>query len=279
MTIEPYRFTLGTFECVVMNDARVTASPGELLHDMTDDALAAALKAEALPTGEQILDVNTLLVKAGEDIVLVDGGSGVGDLMQHLRAEGIASGDIDIVFLTHSDNDHIGGLLKRGRLVFKNARHVMWDMLWQMGAPDADPREYERDSLEAIQKTFRLLGSRAEAISLEQEFLPGFRAINGAGHRREHTALLITSGDAALIHVGDAVAHPLQVSQPSWVTKWDPPARGALVAETVATRRELLDRAARLDALLFGTHLPFPGLGRVVAEGDSWRWLPAEMQG
>jgi hypothetical protein len=40
----------------------------------------------------------------------------------------------------------------------------------------------------------------------------------------------------------------------------------------VRTRRQLLDRAAKEDLLVLTAHFPFPGLGRVSAEGEGWRW-------
>ena len=59
---------------------------------------------------------------------------------------------------------------------------------------------------------------------------------------------------------------------PEWISVWD-----RLPEETVSTRRELLGRAAREKALIFGSHLRFPGLGTVSEEGKGWRWKPVEI--
>jgi len=44
--------------------------------------------------------------------------------------------------------------------------------------------------------------------------------------------------------------------------------------EVVATRRRLLNRAAAEKALVLASHFPFPGLDRVVQEGEGWQWRP-----
>jgi len=36
----------------------------------------------------------------------------------------------------------------------------------------------------------------------------------------------------------------------------------------------LLSMAVEQQALVFGSHLPFPGVGRVVPQGAGWLWQP-----
>jgi hypothetical protein len=37
----------------------------------------------------------------------------------------------------------------------------------------------------------------------------------------------------------------------------------------------VLNQAVAQHALVFGSHLPFPGVGRVAPLGAEWRWQPA----
>jgi hypothetical protein len=45
--------------------------------------------------------------------------------------------------------------------------------------------------------------------------------------------------------------------------------------QAAATRREVPNRAATEKALVLAFHFAFPGLGRVVVEGEGWRWALA----
>jgi hypothetical protein len=43
-----------------------------------------------------------------------------------------------------------------------------------------------------------------------------------------------------------------------------------------AMRARFFPRAAEEMALIAATHMPFPGLGRIVSDGGQMRWLAAE---
>jgi hypothetical protein len=82
-------------------------------------------------------------------------------------------------------------------------------------------------------------------------------------------AVLVTSGDEHLLATFDTVIHPLHVSYPAWNFVGD-----TLHDQTETTRRGLLDRAAADEFLVASYHFPFPGLGRVVRDGEVLRWDP-----
>ena len=84
-------------------------------------------------------------------------------------------------------------------------------------------------------------------------------------------ALAVCSGGQQLLCVSDVVLHPIHLERPGWhaAVDFDP-------QQAEATRRRILTRAATEKALVLAFHFPFPGLGRVVQEGDEWRWQPDE---
>jgi hypothetical protein len=45
-------------------------------------------------------------------------------------------------------------------------------------------------------------------------------------------------------------------------------------AQAIRSRDDIFGRAIAANALLMATHVPFPGLGRVIRHGDQWAWLP-----
>jgi hypothetical protein len=43
-----------------------------------------------------------------------------------------------------------------------------------------------------------------------------------------------------------------------------------------AARARFFAEAAQSNALIAATHMPFPGVGRIVRDGKTLRWLPAD---
>jgi hypothetical protein len=80
----------------------------------------------------------------------------------------------------------------------------------------------------------------------------------------------IASGDERLLYIGDVVHHfVVSVQRPEWIVAYD---EDAPLAQT--HRRALLQRAADGKLRVYAVHFPFPGLGRVDAQGDSFVWVP-----
>jgi glyoxylase-like metal-dependent hydrolase (beta-lactamase superfamily II) len=84
-------------------------------------------------------------------------------------------------------------------------------------------------------------------------------------------ALSIASGSDQLLHLADAVLHPVHLEYPDWYPGFD-----LLHDAALTTKRRLLDRATDEEALVLAFHFPFPGLGRVSRSGTAWRWQPVE---
>ena len=120
-----------------------------------------------------------------------------------------------------------------------------------------------------LRKTLPVIKDRTEPVDPETEFLPGFRIVPTPGHRPGHASLIISSAGEHLIHLGDAVGHPILIEHSEWRWKFD-----TSPEQAASDRRQLLDLAADQQALVFGAHFPFPGLGHVIRQGEGWRWQP-----
>jgi glyoxylase-like metal-dependent hydrolase (beta-lactamase superfamily II) len=226
---------------------------------------------------------NLLLIEGGGERILIDTGVGKGDLLGHLAVAGVTPEQIDRVVITHGDGDHIGGLGSFGR-----ARFVMTPQAWELWTspdglarmvhefvnlfqgirPEADLVASSTQRGRHGRKTLPNLADRVDLIDPETEFGPGLRLVPSPGHRSDHTAVEVTSEEGVLLHVVDGIRHPLQADYPDWTSFID-----SYPEQTAASNRALLERAVEREALLFGAHLPFPGLGRVRSAGEGWEWV------
>jgi glyoxylase-like metal-dependent hydrolase (beta-lactamase superfamily II) len=221
--------------------------------------------------------------------VLIDTGLGAaapfpatGGLLASLEAANISADDIDVVVFTHAHLDHVLGAVDgNGVLVFPNATYLMakgehdfWTSDERLAQifPDQAAAEGAAGAflsiLPALQPRLELVDENAG-----EEFLPGLRLLPTYGHTPGHSSVVVASGGERLIVAGDAFVHPLHVAHPDWNFSAD-----TLFGQGDISRRGLLDLAAGDEVLVQAYHLPFPGLGRVVADGDGYRWEPAAEQ-
>jgi glyoxylase-like metal-dependent hydrolase (beta-lactamase superfamily II) len=276
MTTETYTFQLGNFECVAIRDFSRSRVPGNLVPDAPADQLAQAARELDLDPQEIAFDNNGLLVRTGEQNVLFDAGWGTrsepnrGKLLEGLQAIGLEPGNVDLLAITHGDRDHISGILdEEQQPVFPNARYVLWQGAWDYWTSTEPIAGRPLEGVAFTGSTYTSIEDKLERLPADAEFLPGFQLIAAVGHRRDHVVYRITSRGKQLLHLGDAAIHPLVMAHRDWTSSFDSdPARAAEV------KQRWLDWAAAQGALLFGTHFPYPGVGRVRQRGEGWQWLP-----
>ncbi len=213
------------------------------------------------------------------DIDTLTWGESGGLHFRNLQAGGIAPGDIDMVILTHGHPDHIGGNTDaEGKPAFPKARYVMWKdewRFWTSGQAEATLDEHVKDVLiEFARKNLPPIQGQLDLVDHETEIVPGIHALAAPGHTPGHMALAISSQGEQLLCISDALLHPIHLEQPEWHAVID-----FAPHEVVATRRQLLNRAAAEKALVLAFHFPFPGLGHVAQMGEGWLWQPIETGG
>ena len=267
-------FRVGDLECLAIRDSAERYSVKEFVPDVEDPAVAAAFADRGWSTGEIEFDFLGLFVRFGRHRIVIDPGWGPcsdkleSRFLHNLCQAGVSPQDVTLVVLTHLDLDHAGGVFdgRRG-LAFPNARHVMAEEALTGYVSDRIQAMLTPADAAAYREMAALLAGRTFLTQGETEILPGVRAIPAPGHRLGHTAIEIVSDGETLLHLADTVLHPMIVEHPDWRTGYDS-SQDAIRA----TRRCLFDRAAQSEALVFLSHAPFPGLGRIVPEGSAWRW-------
>jgi glyoxylase-like metal-dependent hydrolase (beta-lactamase superfamily II) len=288
---EVYRFAVGTFNCTAVSDGTLTYSPPTfpppatfLFANAPGEDLEHALREHDIQSEQWVEWVSPyicLLVDTGKHRVLVDTGAdalgpNTGRLLENLKEEGIAPGDIDTVVLTHGHPDHIGGNTDlEGQVAFSNARFVMWKDEWAFWISERAELELDEHVKEPLltfsRKNLPPIQGRVDLVDGEMEIVPGIYAVAARGHTPGHMGLTVSSEGEQLVCVSDALLHPIHVEHPDWYSAVD-----LNPEQAVATRHRLLNYAATEKALVLAFHFPFPGLGYVVQKKETWRWQPIE---
>ena len=246
----------------------IIASPADVRR-----ALAKARLPNPTPTS-----VNAFVLQAGNRLVLVDTGAGIGQMAgmggaaEALKVAGYTADQVDEVWLTHMHSDHLGGLVQSGAMAFPNAV-VRIDQReadhWlstanAKAAPDASKGMFE--AAQAAIAPYQSAG-RVKPFIAPAELLPGIGALPAPGHTQGHTVYLIESQGQKLALLGDLV-NEIQFTLPRAASRFDTDGK-----EAVSSRNKLFATAAREGWRVAVAHMPFPGLGRLYGEGKGFRFV------
>ncbi len=233
--------------------------PSKLLRDEQDNPVPDKTSA-----GRLRLSVNCFaLAGPGVDGVLIDCGGGgwaptTGRLEQTMTAAGINPASIKLLALTHTHQDHALGLLTPdGRTLLPNLQTIVIP-----GEAVESFCSYEQ--LARFQPLLRpirdgdLVTQRLKAVALP-------------GHAPGHTGYVFDTDEDRFLFFGDVVHVPdRQVESPALSWGYDDDQAAAR-----ATRRKVFNDAAETGTWIAGAHLGWPGIGRVVREGEAFGYEPA----
>ncbi len=270
--------SIGRFTVTALSDGYADM-PFSYFPGRTAEQVEQAAKAQftARPSGIRFL-FNQYLVEDGERRILIDAGPAgslgqSGRLPQALAALGLRRDQIDAVIVTHMHQDHLGGLVAGGQNNFPNAE-VYIDRRdvahWTDPAKRAAAPDYLETSFRLSAEVVRLC-PRLQAIDGERQITRGVSILDLTGHTPGHIGVRIEDAGQSLVMVSDMlfpVVHP-QATDVAFLFEQDRAAAQAM-------RARFFPRAAEEGALIAATHMPFPGLGRVLSEGGRLRWAPAD---
>ena len=188
------------------------------------------------------------------------------DFIGELRRSGYSPEDVDMVLSTHLHVDHVGW---NTRLIegtwtptFPNAEYLFVQNEFDHWR--SEPQHYGpvfEDSVQPI-----VDAGMATIVTSDHRLTSEVALESTPGHTPGHVSVTIDSvGQSALV-TGDMTHHPVQFAKPDLASSAD-----WRQDMSTATRKEAYERWSD-GRLVIGTHFAGRTAGRIIAEGDAWRF-------
>ena len=276
-----YNMQVGNLPVTVLSDGTNPLDMAQLLLNAKPGQLQRGFAENFLTTTVENSD-NEFLIRTGGKLVLVDAGSGdllgasFGQLTKSLQNAGVQPEQIDAILLTHLHPDHVGGLMRNGKMVFPNATIYIAKAesnFWLTpealkNAPAAYKPFFEYAQNSALPYAN---AGKVKTFNPGDVLFPGITVLGSAGHTAGHTSYIIESNGDKLLILGDLIhAQAIQFADPGIAIGYDSDPKAAII-----TRRSVFDDAVKGKYLVAGSHLSFPGIGHIKATGNGYLWIPA----
>jgi glyoxylase-like metal-dependent hydrolase (beta-lactamase superfamily II) len=277
----PHTFSHGDVTVMILSDGYLTLPTSILAPNAPPEELKAILAAIGITGDKMTPAVSPALIKAGNDLVLFDTGSGpgfqetAGKLKEALAAATIDPASITKVVYTHAHPDHLFGTsADGGALAFPNAAHYVvqgeWDFWTNPDTPGKMPEQMRPMALGA-QKHLGAIKDKLVLVKPGDEIVAGITVIDTKGHTPGHASFAVPGDGGGLIILGDVFNNPaVYFAHPEWHFGFD-----ADKDQAVATRKAMLDRAATDKVKLIGYHWAYPGVGYAERDGTAFKFVPA----
>jgi len=232
--------------------------------------------------GEAVASVHALLVEAPDTTLVVDtciGNDKQRELpawtglqtrfLEDFEAAGKGTAAVDAVVCTHLHIDHVGWNTRlvgdRWLPTFENARYLLGRSEWQHWSEQEDDVAQQQILADSVRPIFD--AGQVDLVESDHQVCDEVRLEPTPGHTPGHVSVRITSRGETAVITGDLMHHPGQIAHPEWCAVVDSDRDQAL-----ATRNAFLARYADTPTLVIGTHFAGPTAGRLVRDGDAYRF-------
>ena len=286
-TPNTYTYKVGEYEVILLSEGQQNSRPTILIGATPEQV------AKAMPDGTYASAVNAFLVRTPQTIILVDTGFGR-KLFDNLSSVGVSPEDINEVLLTHMHGDHIGGLLRDGKVAFPNATLYISApevAYWTSEEIMNSMPENRRGGFQTAQKIVEAYRQKSsfvdfEPLAIEDALLgyvemkdsgyamqktAGILGYRAYGHTPGHTAYMVESKGERLLIWGD-ITHvmPIQMPHPEISVTYDVDPK--MAAES---RKKILQLVSANKITVAGMHVAYPAVGKVDEYGKGYRFTPA----
>jgi glyoxylase-like metal-dependent hydrolase (beta-lactamase superfamily II) len=275
---------------VELEGAMPTGTAGSMLPDGHSEAIREIgwlVPDFATPEGHLKIGVHALLIQTPSMRMIVDTCIGndkprmalmfnmqqIG-FLRDLKAAGWSRDSVDAVLCTHLHVDHVGWntLLENGRWVptFPRARYYMGRHELEHTLQEAAAGGIRSHGGAIVADSIRpiLDAGLATIVEMDARLSPEVSLMPTPGHAPGHVSVVIESGGARAVITGDLMHHPCQMARPDWSSGFDDDQNASRAA-----RHAFLARFADTPTLVIGTHFAGPTAGRIVRDGQSYRFL------
>ena len=264
-----HRTTLGDFELTVFSDGTYFLDGGAMF-----GVVPKSMWSKKFTADEQnmvVAGLNSLLIRTGEQTVLVETGIGnklperlakifsqPAKLLDNLSSGGVAPEDIDIVINTHLHFDHCGWntVRKNGVVVptFPKAKYYVQEGEWLHGR-----RQLERDAISYMSDNYDPLikSGQMQLLKGDQEIVPGISVKIFPGHTANMQAVIVKSGGKTACYISDLIPTSAHLDI-TWVMAFD-----LFPLQTIESRKAYYAQAVPEKWLTVFTHDPKRPLGYV----------------
>jgi glyoxylase-like metal-dependent hydrolase (beta-lactamase superfamily II) len=271
-----HRLTLGDFELSVFSDGTYPLDGGAFF-----GVIPKTMWSKKVSSNEQnhvTSGLNSLLIRTGKEIVLVE--TGMGDklsermvkfygqpaqLISNLSAAGIAPEDVDIVINTHLHFDHCGWntrLDKNRKAVptFPRAKYYAPEGEWQYSQ-----RPSERDAISYISENYDPLVASGQMTLLKggEEIVSGISVKTFPGHTAHMQGVIVQSGSQTACYISDLIPTSAHIEL-SWGMGFD-----LYPLQTIESKKQYYAQSIPEKWLTVFTHDP----------KTPWAYLEKDAQG
>jgi glyoxylase-like metal-dependent hydrolase (beta-lactamase superfamily II) len=213
-----YHLTLGDFELSIFSDGTYPLDGGAFFGVVPKVMWSKKVTADE---GNYVAaGLNSLLIRTGDETVLVETGMGnklsermikfygqPAKLLDQLAAGGVAPNDIDIVVNTHLHFDHCGWNTVRdqnGKIVptFPRAKYYCPEGEWQYARHPS-----ERDAISYLPDNYDPLVASGQMTLLKggEDIVPGISVKIFPGHTAHMMAVMVQSGGKTACYISDLI--------------------------------------------------------------------------
>ena len=268
----------GHIEVIPLLDGSLPSSLDKI-PDPAHRAEAAQLIAK-VGSGVLVMPVYAFLLRFDDKRVLIDSGSGklgydtLGCVFERLEDANVRPDEITDILMTHLHRDHYGGLVRENSAAFARANLVIYEpeaQFW-LDTNKSDMPARAQNSVEEVRRVVALYGDRVRRVGTEEIF-PGIRARPSPGHTPGHACWEVTSAGKTLLAWGDVI-HISQIHLPAPYISMEYDLNPVAALQT---RLSILDWVTDNNVTVAGSHLPEPGLWKVVKGENGCELRPAEL--